>query len=148
MSDIEEAKDELATFVEGDLIEAGDGILDKDAKEMILTRLTTEEMLPKVLDELGITFSDFRKSLEEDDDFRQGYQMWQSQKGDMLRMNGLDCAQAPFPKDMKLNERRFMLEHRKMIINQLNELAKSQDSKMRNMSPKPTRFTLNLGLKQ
>lgn len=145
MSEAEEVKQELAEFVEGELVDDDDAILGTSKKRQILNRLTTEEMLPQVLDDLSVGFNEFRKAVESDDDFRQGYQMWQAFKGDLIRMKGLQLAEAEFPEGADNAEKRFMLEWRKVVINQLNIVAKAQDTKVKDMSQKATRFTLNLG---
>lgn len=147
MSEYEEAKTQLQSLVHGD-VEAidGDGFLSETAKERLLKRLTTKEMLPTVIEEMGIKFSDFTKALEEDDDFRQRYQLWQMHKSDMLRMKGLDYAMAPIPEELPSNEKHIFLKRNKMIIDQLNVIAKAQDQKIMHLTPKPTKVTLNLGI--
>ena len=134
----------MAEFIEGELIEE-EARMGQEVKEKILDRLTTEEMLPLVLKEMNVGFSEFRKALENDDDFRQSFQMWQTHKGDIIRLKGLQLAEGEFPEDADLPEKRFMLEHRKLVINQMNVVAKSQDTKVKDMSHKTTRVTLNLG---
>ena len=145
MSKALEVKQELAEFIEGEIVDDDGAILGTKKKDQILNRLTTEEMLPQVLKDLNVGFNEFRKALEGDDEFRQGYQMWQAYKGDKIRITALELAQAEFPEDADLPDKRFMLEHRKLVINQLNVVAKAQDTKVRDMSQKATMFTLNLG---
>lgn len=147
MSEYEEAKTQLQSLVQGDVQELdGDGFLSETTKERLLKRLTTEEMLPTVIEEMGIRFSDFTKALEEDDDFRQRYQLWQMHKSDILRMKGLDYAMAPIPEDIPSNEKSIFLRRSKLIIDQLNVIATAQDKKITHLTPKPTKVTLNLGI--